>query len=386
MRWRCWGHSGPNYVRYLSHSARAGSEESTWLMQYLTNSLKQLCGRHPVISRTGLVLGIGIASGLSFSLYKFINSDRYCSDSCFSDDQTLRYTTTRIIPEASNAELSKTAKLSVTEFKLTQRLLLLARLVYLCFLFSPALLLYGMGHIFGSPSLTGYGWRYTLSVLERAGPTFIKLGQWASMRRDLFPEGLCQTLTQLHFCCHSHSWPETVKQLENSLGPDWQDHLVISDHTPIGSGSVAQVYEGQLHVRGVEDIADGGGGEERVGGEDVVPSRVTRIAVKVLHPNIVVRVQRDICLMKYVTSWIDFMYPDIYWVALTECVDEFSSMMEKQVRRELEHRGLMSFTFVCCSLLASPILVCLTLSHLFPFLLSLSVVPSWTWFLRLVTW
>ena len=39
--------------------------------------------------------------------------------------------------------------------------------------------------------------RLLASTLERAGPAFIKWGQWAATRRDLFPRDVCQALTRL---------------------------------------------------------------------------------------------------------------------------------------------------------------------------------------------
>lgn len=343
---RWLGQPGPSVsVRYQA-SSFAILGRKVWMMQYLPSSLiKQLQSRtSPVGSgvayKARLVLGIGVASGITVSLLKYVDGGGTysCSSSYPSQDWTL-HTTPGV---RHSIDLSETAKVSVQQFSLVQRLYLVIRFMYLCFLFSPAALLYGMSHVLGRPSLAGYGWRYILSVLETAGPAFIKLAQWASMRRDLFTEDFCQTLSWLHVCCPCHSWPETVQQLEQSLGPHWKDQLVIDDHTPIGSGCVAQVYEGRLYVGGGEGRVSGGGegrisggisgGEGgKVGGGDS-SDRVAHVAVKVLHPNIVMKVKRDIYLMKYVTSWVDTVYPDVYWVALTECVDQFSSIMERQVR------------------------------------------------------
>jgi aarF domain-containing kinase len=35
-------------------------------------------------------------------------------------------------------------------------------------------------------------------VLEAAGPAFIKWGQWAATRHDMFPPDFCEALEQLH--------------------------------------------------------------------------------------------------------------------------------------------------------------------------------------------
>lgn len=37
-----------------------------------------------------------------------------------------------------------------------------------------------------------------MTAMQRAGPTFVKLGQWASTRPDFFPPQLCHELARLH--------------------------------------------------------------------------------------------------------------------------------------------------------------------------------------------
>jgi aarF domain-containing kinase len=120
--------------------------------------------------------------------------------------------------------------------------------------------------------------------------------------------------------------------LDASFGQDWQEILCIDNHTPIGSGCVAQVYKGQLYHSGdspVEaDVDKVVNSTDDINSNDII---VESVAIKVLHPNIAQKMENDIFLMKYVASWIDCLYPAVYWVALTECVDEFSIIMEKQV-------------------------------------------------------
>lgn len=43
------------------------------------------------------------------------------------------------------------------------------------------------------------------ATLERAGPAFIKWGQWAATRHDLFPPDFCKSLEQLHTQVHCYS-------------------------------------------------------------------------------------------------------------------------------------------------------------------------------------
>ena len=58
-------------------------------------------------------------------------------------------------------------------------------------------------------------------VLERSGPIFVKMGQWASTRRDIFSDELCEALSLLQRYAKTHPWSHTQKTLEASLGPLW---------------------------------------------------------------------------------------------------------------------------------------------------------------------
>ena len=274
--------------------------------------------RYVVPWNVRVLLGLGMMGGVGLSVIKYFKSDRTsnCQSKSLTPDLPL-----------------PAAELSVHQFGAIQRLKLAVRFVYLCCVFSPALTLYTLSWILGSDVLARFSWRYVLFVLQNTGPAFIKLGQWASTRRDLFPDDFCCTLSALHLRCHPHSWKQTMYLMEASFGPDWQETVCIEDHTPIGSGCVAQVYQGKLHHHGDKDSA-----------ESADKSAGTPIAVKVLHPHIGQRMTEDIFLMKYVASWVDYLYPAVYWVALTECVDEFTAIMEKQVKMIL----FSFYSFIHC--------------------------------------
>ena len=51
-------------------------------------------------------------------------------------------------------------------------------------------------------------------TLERAGPAFIKWGQWAATRPDMFPQDLCQKLSSLQSGAPQHSFAYTRKAVE----------------------------------------------------------------------------------------------------------------------------------------------------------------------------
>jgi hypothetical protein len=85
-------------------------------------------------------------------------------------------------------------------------------------------------------------WNMLVLAIQSIGPTFVKLGQWASTRRDLFSAEFCNKLSKLHRKIKPHSWYFTKKKLEKGFGKRWKEILKFDDkHHPIGSGCVAQV-------------------------------------------------------------------------------------------------------------------------------------------------
>jgi aarF domain-containing kinase len=74
-----------------------------------------------------------------------------------------------------------------------------ARLLFLLALFSPVALTaaYALGERAGAAARARWA-RALRRTLEAAGPAFIKWGQWAATRRDLFPPDLCAELERLH--------------------------------------------------------------------------------------------------------------------------------------------------------------------------------------------
>ena len=279
--------------------------------------------------KIGILLGCGAVGGLTLSIIKYFKADR--TSSCQSQLVTFDPT----ITQYTSPKEESVAEVAAQKFGILQRLQFAFRFAYLCFVFSPAVILYGLSYLLGSVTLAIISWKYVTFAIQTAGPAFIKLGQWASTRRDLFSKDFCLILSQLHIHCNPHTWQETVELLDASLGLDWQEKLVIENHTPIGCGCVAQVYRGQLRQNcnssavAMQDSLD----DAKDSSDDVTKNEesFTPVAIKVLHPNVEKKMKRDISLMKYVASWVEAIYPNAYWVAPTECVNEFSTVMEKQV-------------------------------------------------------
>ena len=196
-------------------------------IRFLSTSGTQVVSRYslknlPVPWNLLVLLGFGMMGGMSLSVVKYFRADR--TSRCQSK-------AVETCPQLVVSELT------VQQFGILRRLYLAMRLLYLCALFSPAVITYALSQALGSKTLAEVSWRYVLFVIQLAGPAFVKLGQWASTRRDIFTDEFCQTLSYLHLRCIPHPWRETEKMLEGNFGPDWHETLNIVNHTPIGSGS-----------------------------------------------------------------------------------------------------------------------------------------------------
>ena len=89
------------------------------------------------------------------------------------------------------------------------------------------------------------------SKLERAGPAFIKWGQWAATRLDLFPPDLCQSLERLHAAAPAHPRRLTVAEVRSAFGVESLDELFEGfPEQPLASGSIGQVYRARLSASG----------------------------------------------------------------------------------------------------------------------------------------
>lgn len=134
----------------------------------------------------------------------------------------------------------ETAMASVGKTSLGRFWMATKRLVGLSLLASPFLALGPLSYV--STSAQTASWDYALWAIEKAGPTYIKLMQWASTRQDLFSPEFCAHFGKLRDNTRGHSFRETRKILREELGEKGLEALEISN-TPIGSGCIAQVRQ-----------------------------------------------------------------------------------------------------------------------------------------------
>lgn len=127
------------------------------------------------------------------------------------------------------------------------------RALVLLLKFGPLLILYPLTLLSGR--LASHWLDALLWVTETSGPTFMKLGQWASTRRDIFSQDFCDRFSSLHVQVKPHAWGHTKECLRRAFGEGWRQTFVFDSKEPVGSGCVAQVYRAKARVGNVDDPA-----------------------------------------------------------------------------------------------------------------------------------
>jgi len=228
-----------------------------------------------------------------------------------------------LVPEPSLPSLHKGKPLHLIDDTPPSFLALCLRSIKLGIYFTPVLSTAWIACI--SPKFCDQTWyKLVATCLASSGPAFIKWGQWASTREDMFPEKLCVALGQLHNEAPSHSWQFTQRMVESSLGLPPGGLLGVFesfDETPLASGSIAQVHKAILRAD-YKDAEDG-----------------TVVAVKVRHPNVARLIDMDFRLMTAAANLADAL-PALSWLNIRESVEQFSHTMAAQAHLNVEAHHL----------------------------------------------
>jgi len=216
---------------------------------------------------------------------------------------------------------------------------LMFRAIQLGIAFTPVTMTAGLAAL--SKNFRNNVW-YSLvgKCLAKSGPAFIKWGQWASTRSDMFPDELCQALSDLHADAPAHQWKITQQTVEEALSiPKGTLFEIFEefDLEPIASGSIAQVHRAVL--RKCENSYDEKNEKcNRTYGETV--------AVKVRHPNVSQLIDMDFRLMSILADVIDRI-PSLSWLRVRDSVEQFSHTMAAQAHLNVEahHLEVLNYNF-----------------------------------------
>ncbi|SNS33856.1 ubiquinone biosynthesis protein [Anaerovirgula multivorans] len=153
---------------------------------------------------------------------------------------------------------------------------------------------------------------------EELGPTFIKLGQIMSTRRDIFPEDIVNELSKLQDNVSPFSFELAKEVFEKEMKTTIESCFKSFELTPIASASIGQVYEAVLKT-----------------GENVV--------VKIQRPLIKEIIERDLDILFNLAKLLDEHMDKEKPYNLLEIVDEFSHVITRELDYSLEGRNAEKF-------------------------------------------
>lgn len=168
-------------------------------------------------------------------------------------------------------------------------------------------------------------------ALEELGPVFVKFGQILSTRPDLLPEDIADELSKLQDKVPPFAGSLARDQVEAAYGESIELHLKDFKITPLASASVAQVHSAKL----LDD---------------------TRVAVKVLRPNIRQVIERDIGLLYTLARLAERYWSEGPRLRPVEVVDEYNKTIhdELDLRREAANASQLRVNFKDNDLLYVP--------------------------------
>ena len=144
-------------------------------------------------------------------------------------------------------------------------------------------------------------------ALEDLGPIFIKFGQMLSTRKDLLPEEIAEELSLLQDSVPPFNGTQARIIVEKAHGKPISELFAHFDETPLASASIAQVHAATLH--------DG-----------------RSVVVKVLRPNILPIIRRDIALLYIIATLAERYSSEARRLRPVEIVREY----EKTILDELD--------------------------------------------------
>ena len=146
-------------------------------------------------------------------------------------------------------------------------------------------------------------------ALERLGPIFVKFGQVLSTRRDLLPQDIADEFARLQDRVPPFSPDVAVASIERAFGRPVGEIFSSFEREPVASASIAQVHFATLKGRD---------GQER------------DVAVKVLRPDMLPVIEKDLSLMRMLAGWVESLSADARRLKPREVVAEFDKYLHDE--------------------------------------------------------
>ena len=147
-------------------------------------------------------------------------------------------------------------------------------------------------------------------ALEHLGPIFVKFGQVLSTRRDLLPPDVADELAKLQDRVPPFPSEVAIATIERSFGRPVDEIFIKFEREPVASASIAQVHFATLA------LAD-------------APPRP--VAVKVLRPNMLSVIDKDLALMRLMAQWLERLSADGRRLKPREVVAEFDKYLHDEL-------------------------------------------------------
>ncbi|HKO86995.1 MAG TPA: ubiquinone biosynthesis regulatory protein kinase UbiB [Burkholderiales bacterium] len=176
----------------------------------------------------------------------------------------------------------------------------------------------------------GRGVRLRLA-LETLGPIFVKFGQVLSTRRDLLPADIANELAKLQDQVPPFDSALAIAEVERAFGLPIAQVFARFDPLPIASASIAQVHWAELH--------DG-----------------TQAAVKILRPNMLPVIARDLALMDAAAGMVERLWSQGPRLKPRAVVAEFAKHLydELDLMREAANASQLRRNFIDSPLMLVP--------------------------------
>ncbi|MBM7698097.1 ABC1 kinase family protein [Kurthia huakuii] len=151
-------------------------------------------------------------------------------------------------------------------------------------------------------------------AFQELGPTFVKLGQILSTRRDMFPQDVLDELAKLQNDVAPVPFADIREIVEQQLDGSLEELFESFQEVPLAAASIGQVHMAHL-----------------LSGEEV--------AVKVQRPNIEQTMMLDLEILQYVAQLMEAKIARAKAIGIEQMIDEFAVSLRQELDYRVEGRN-----------------------------------------------